>query len=473
MVARQALGGYPRHNWLPAVVPVQARRFRVDDTALAETLADGGAEIVVDGSPDVEIAPASRLRGDAPCALVNIEHVLSEGGNRTTRIAQRSLASVLVRARARRTRADLRARGYPGTELILWDWEQVVHLADVAPPRRLRLADRFPLGAVLVGKQEDTGPTTLEAALQSAGEVLGSSMRPSLPLVRQGGLVTIMDHGVVRVAIGPARRELELLQRALTQLKLTSPPTVVSGRVPWPLGRGRVGLADWSLERRLLGAPPGLHLGKRLLSQSVDFLVALHGVGGDFVPGPSLRERAEVIAVACGSKGADVVRELGRHLDGELADVERGFAHGDFWVENLLAHRGNLVGVVDWHAAGPGRLPLGDLLHLRLSLIFGRTRQFLGAAFVEHLLPSVRAGGDSVVRSYCKRIGLRASGERLEALALAYWLTRTASELEMYADRRHRPVWMRENVELVVRHLSGQDAGGSGGPQAAWSQAVP
>ena len=35
----------------------------------------------------------------------------------------------------------------------------------------------------------------------------------------------------------------------------------------------------------------------------------------------------------------------------------------------------------------------------------------------------------------------------------AYWLTRTARELELYADRVERPVWMHRNVEVVIPAL--------------------
>ena len=45
--------------------------------------------------------------------------------------------------------------------------------------------------------------------------------------------------------------------------------------VPWPLMDGRTGLANWSLERRLFGAEPSLHL-PELVPRAVDFLVALH-----------------------------------------------------------------------------------------------------------------------------------------------------------------------------------------------------
>jgi hypothetical protein len=41
----------------------------------------------------------------------------------------------------------------------------------------------------------------------------------------------------------------------------------------------------------------------------------------------------------------------------------------------------------------------------------------------------------------------------MEDLVIAYWITRTARELEMYADRVERPLWMKRNVDLVIETL--------------------
>jgi hypothetical protein len=52
------------YGWLSAVIPADARRFRVADPALAGVLRDTGAE-ATDVMPDVEIAPVRQLGGDA------------------------------------------------------------------------------------------------------------------------------------------------------------------------------------------------------------------------------------------------------------------------------------------------------------------------------------------------------------------------------------------------------------------------
>ena len=91
-----ASGAYPRHNWLAAVLPAAARRFRIVDPQLASTIRSAGGELV-DSAPDVEIAPAKELGGDAGTAIVPLGVVLPEGGSRAVRAARRSIGFVRVR----------------------------------------------------------------------------------------------------------------------------------------------------------------------------------------------------------------------------------------------------------------------------------------------------------------------------------------------------------------------------------------
>ena len=160
------------------------------------------------------------------------------------------------------------------------------------------------------------------------------------------------------------------------------------------------------------------------------------------------------MAAFCRGAHRDVVLELGRNLDRELAHLPRGFSHGDFWTHNLLVEGNRLQGVIDWDSAMPGRLPLVDLLHLLLSAHREGTREYLGPALVRHQLPWAETGGDEVVRSYCERLGIEVDATLLSRLVLAYWLSRVALELRSAPDRARRPVWMRNNVELVLDALA-------------------
>jgi aminoglycoside phosphotransferase (APT) family kinase protein len=428
----------------------------VADPKLASTMRSAGAELV-DSDPDVEIAPAEHLRGDAETAIVLLDVVLPEGGSRPVRAARRSIGFARVRLETVAARREVRRRGYETTRIVPWEWEQAARLPGGHPHLQSRsLPERMPLGALVVGTHGPPGPTLLDEALAAASSLRGAELGTAWPLVRQGGLVAIGDDSVVRVAVGPARHELKLLRTGLEALEASSPPPVVAERIPWLRGAGTVGLAEWSLEERLPGSAPPLELPEPLLAECVEFLAELHLSSRSLKQDAQLAESAEVIAATCQPKVAEAVRRLGSMLDEELADIPRGFGHGDFWTRNLLTERGRLTGVVDWHGAGPDRLPVIDLLHLRLSSIFQRKRQYLGEALVEHLLPWARARADRVLDSYCRRIDLTIDSAHLQSLVKAYWLTRTARELELYADRVERPVWMHRNVEVVIPALIGR-----------------
>jgi aminoglycoside phosphotransferase (APT) family kinase protein len=454
VTAAGVIASHPRHNWLAALVPADARRFRVADADLADTLAHAGAELT-ETSPDVEIVlRADGLKGDAPYAIVSLGLIQSEGGARTIRAAKKIAASLRVRAQAERSRRALRRHDYPTTTVILWEWTKAMRLPWLEPRSELAWSERFPLNALVVGSRRGRPETVLDSSLAQAGEQTGASLEPDWPLATQTGLVAIDHLSVLRLAIGPAWRQLGRQRDVLATLGAASLTPSVARRVPSLLGHGRTGLAEWSLEERLPGAAPPPRLSDGLLDECVDFLLALHEAGNNSEPTSFPAKDAEILARASESECADLVRRIGNHVESALVDVPRVFAHGDFWSHNLLVENGRLVGVIDWDNGGPGRLPLLDLLHLRVNAVRAATHQFLGPAVVEYLLPWARAGGDELVRNYARRIGIEPTTAQLEAFAVAYWLDRIGHELESHADRVDRPVWMEQNVELVVRAIA-------------------
>ena len=439
---------YPRHNWLPAAIPVDARRFRVADPNLGETLVASGAELV-GAEPEVELGTAETIGADAPYVVVAIEHVTPEGGSRLMRGARRATRSLTVRVSAERARRTLRARSYAMSSVILWEWEQAVRLPWVrASPKNL-WSGRFPLAALVIGSRRGRCPTILDASLARAGEQIGAPLDYGWPIATQAGLVVIAEEGVLRVALGGAKQHLRYQRDALMALKAAA-LTEIAHLIPEHLGDGTAGLANWSLEQRAPGTPAPSTLPPDLLDECIDFLVSLARVGGNSKQTSSPVADAELIAKSQSGEQVSLLGALGSHLDRALAGVPRVFAHGDFWSRNLLIEKGRLSGVVDWDHGGSGRLPLLDLLQLRLNMIRATTHQFLGPALVEHLLPWASAGGDEQSRGYASRLGLDVSTSRLEAFVIAYWLDRVAHELGSYADRTERPVWMRENVDLVL-----------------------
>jgi hypothetical protein len=304
-------GAYPRHNWLPAVLPARARRFRVADPKLASTIRAAGAELV-ESDADVEIAPAEQVRGDADAAIVPLDVVLPEGGSRPLRAARRTIGFIRVRLATLAGRREVRRRGYETIRVVPWEWEQTARLPGGRHPAESpSLPERMPLAALVVGTHGSGEPTLLEEALAAASEVRGAPLEASWPLVRQGGLVVIAGDSVVRVAVGPASGELRLFRAALGMLEASRPPSTVADRIPWLRGAGAVGLAEWSLEPRLPGSTAPIELPESILAECIDFLAELFLADRRGEPGDSLSANAGVIAARCTADSAEAVRLLG------------------------------------------------------------------------------------------------------------------------------------------------------------------
>jgi aminoglycoside phosphotransferase (APT) family kinase protein len=434
-------------GWLPAVIPLGARRFRVADPTLAAVLAEAGGELVETGA-DVEIARSpAELEGTARLAVVSVSPQSGHRGSRVGHAAVKAGAAARAVVLARRARSALGHLGYPEVSVLRWD---VRHRAALdgfpAPPRSV--PQRLAGGALVVARRGPHAPTALEASLEAAGRAVGAALRPHWASIRPGPVLAATDRGVLRVAIGPSRVELDSQAAALAALAAAEAPPLVAERIPWLLAAGEAGLARWSLERLRPGMRPTPALSPALVNECVDFLVALHGVSGEAT---SLTGPAETVGAVCSAESATRLRALVERLDGDLAGVPRGFGHGDFFPGNLLVTGDRLTGVLDWDAGGPGRLPLLDLLHLELTRSpYGGDDRW-GRAVLERLLPSARAGGEATLRRYCVGIGLDPDPAVLEALVLAYWLEYAAYQLRTHPDRHSQPAWIEGNLELVLR----------------------
>jgi aminoglycoside phosphotransferase (APT) family kinase protein len=278
-------------------------------------------------------------------------------------------------------------------------------------------------------------------------------MPPDTLVGSSGVLVVVGEREVLRLGIGTGRVRVEAQRDALEAILGTG--AAVASRIPHVLGAGTSGLASWTLERRLTGSAARVPLAPELLRECVDFLVDLHSAGRELPGDDGLSAGAETIAAAAGRHAAEV-RGLAGLLDEALAKLPRGFAHGDFWHGNLLVDAGRLTGVVDWAAAGAGRLPLLDLLHLRASEAREEAGETLGWAVMEELLPWSRSGGDDVSGAYCRRLGLDADRALLERLVGAYWLTGVARELGDFDRAKgpaEDPAWVAANVDRPLRAL--------------------
>jgi hypothetical protein len=266
------------------------------------------------------------------------------------------------------------------------------------------------------------------------------------------------ESGFVRIAVGPAGNVLEAQQRALTALAAAPMPSHVRAQIPWPLDRGREGLATWSLEPRLAGTVAGPVPEPGILSQCEAFLADLHLSGRGIGEPVSCAGSAALLARTF-PPHAEALEELARQLDLELAQIPRGFAHGDFWSGNLLVRDGALSGVVDWAAAGPGRLPLLDLFHLHIGCRRERAGLSLGSAFLAYA--DARTDAETAaIRAYCARVGVSPSDGENDALLAAYWLEALARELadpDRAVDVQDAS-WLDENLDAVIEVLGRVEA---------------
>lgn len=411
-----------------------------------------GAELV-DSDPDVEIGAAAGLIGDANCAITELRVPEPRGQSRALRGVKRLAGSAEIRRRIQAAHWAIRDRGYDAPITMTWERGVTLRRKGEGIPYR-RFAHRFPLNAVVVSSGDARGITAFEAAIAAASEATGMIVDPAeLLLGASGVIVAKTDGAVLRVAVGPAARRIEEQVAALSSLKALGLAPMVADRVPWTIAHGKAGLAVWSLERLLSGGMVSPPLGQGLLEESLEFLVAIHELGRDLVP-PSRVGDAEVIGTLCGEPVETAVLRVGERLQDELADLPRGFGHGDFWSGNLLAQGDRLVGVVDWPGASAGRLPLLDLFHLKLSAVREITGASLGSIVLGTLLPAARAGGDSLDREYCRRTGITIDARTSESLVAAYWLQAVAHEL-LDPDRdpyqAADPGWRRSNVEAVLQ----------------------
>jgi hypothetical protein len=438
------------HSWLAAVVPSEASRFRVFDPDIADTLARAGAQLV-DDDPDVEIGPVVHLSGEAPIVISNLGVSPASSRSRPRRIASRVRTHADVRTRSERARRALRRRGYSHIALLPWDRDQVLRLPNLARPTRISLAERFPCQVVLVGSRHPRGETAFEHAVSEAGKLVGFTLRPTWPLPRASGLVALCDEGVLRVATGPGGHQIDAQTHALQALAAASPSGPVAQRVSRILGEGRVGLTRWSFELRLPGVPAPPSIDPSLVESCVEFLVALHELGGDREADRGI-EQAQILGCVLAPDKRKRLRELARRVDEALGEMPRGFAHGDFCTNNLLVHEGRLAGVVDWEAANSSCLPMVDLLHLLAAQRAGVYEW--GPVIIEYLLPLMRRRGDTVIRDYLGRLGLDPDPPQLEALVAAYWLARASYQIGMYLDRGRDQVWIERNVTRVLETLA-------------------
>lgn len=466
----------PQHGWVWAVLPHDCRRAEVlDDPELAALLKEagvgevvhypisaGGARadaIVLDNAGGAELgATASRLSPGGMLAVpVGRAPDSAERVSRARRLVRRlraPAAALVAELAARRLERRLRAAGLQ-TRRIATGVRSRSHSLAVAGAWALPTG-----GAIVAGSAGAPRESSLERALTEVGRGIEARPRALAATVRGSGTLLVelstpeAGRCVLRLAAGPAVPLLDASHRNVRALE-ASAPGAVRRRLVLPTAEGQAGLTRYVVEPKVRGRRPrGLRRG--LWEDCLEFLAALrsdtHGEAASVQGRWAADARAVAPHLDAGERST--LERLERSLRERLSELPAGWAHGDFWLGNLLTRRGRLVAVLDWDAADPAAPPMLDLLHLIAMGEYRLRRLPHGRRCTSVLWPLARSGGDSRVRAYCEATGTPTDPDTLEALAVTYWLSRVGRDLATFADRAGRRIWMEDNVHRPLDALA-------------------
>lgn len=447
MTGAYGAGGTGPHDAiLPAVLPAESRRVAAEDRHVRALLEASGAQVA--GTPDVALAVGA-LPVDVPHRVALLGPT-AEPGTRARSLDAFARLAEWTSSTAVAGSLSWSVRGAGWREILRWDIEQRLSAVGVDAGAH-RLAERVPRRAAVVVRHSREPWRSLLQAMLAAAEV-----HPERIIVKEGVLVAIGTDRVARVALRSAWPWLRAENDAISGVRELL-PSMAASLIPEPLADVTVGLAAGVVQSRLHGRAPDAPLPAPMWRMCLEMLAHLHAVSG-----PPLDHQQ---LVSTGNQAADRLRERGSpsaadailHLVTDaaevLVDVPTVWGHGDFWHGNLLAADERVVGIVDWDAAGPGHLPLEDLVQL-IAADRGPTGALgYGRALVDVIMPWARAGGDADARDLLSTVGVAPTPELLRALVTGAWARRMAKQLVRYGDRAGRSDWVEVNVIRVAAAL--------------------
>lgn len=451
-----------RDAWVWAVLPETARRIGASGGSLGRSLAAAGLDavdcgaggleaLVVDADPRSQLSPP--WGSEAPLVAVLAgggPDVVRERASRARRAAQLTYAHLGAPAVRLRCTRVARAASAAGRSVA------TIPVSDLSGPYALgRCGLRHPqAGGVVIGwAGQDRPPTACDAALViGTGLTEGAAAVDPWSVVESGKLLTVLrdpagrPYAVARVAGGAAGALITRASAALAVLRAPGAPDNVRAVLPPSLAAGRSGVAAFSIEGWVGGRRPD-RVDDALWRSCCGFLESLRAVpcAPELAHSEPLANDVELLAGLLEPDPRQRLARVARLVDAELAGVPTGWAHGDFWPENLVAAGGRLLSVLDWDTASSNELPGLDALDLiGFAAGAGRWMTF-GPRLVRIVLPLARERDRRLVAHFG---ALEAPSDQngLEAAAWAWWLRRVALTVRDYPDRRARPAWLRENL---------------------------
>jgi hypothetical protein len=459
-----------KHSWIWVVLSLGCKRVHVmgiDAPEVAEYLRASGLSVIpaIGGSTPVDaliVSPAaitSELREALKGPPKFVALALDGFPVRSTRPSRwrywlRLMGSpaiaVVVRVRAGRATRAVQGVGLQAQVVPTGD-RSSRYVVGRGSWQRLR---RLSAGAVVLGRRDQSSETVVDRALATASEALGRSLVQTCVVVHETGKIVLEvksssgEKYLLRLGAGSAKQLIKQSSHALASLAEARPPPVVRDRIVWPLCEGEIGTVQFSIEQEVWGYSPR-RMSPALWDECIEFLITLHSVGrtGETAGQPKawaeLQRSVDVLATNVGVEHRSTLYRLEQRLCTTLGQLQIGWVHGDYWLDNIIARDGRLTAVVDWDWARPQWLPLFDLLDL-LSPGPPAIYDYTWVGKNRH---------DRRVSRYAEALGLGNSPEVLDGLVIAYWLDRVARELAPSNWQSHQSGWIKRNIHNPLRNL--------------------
>ena len=162
------------------------------------------------------------MNHEGRCVAIALSAPTPEGGHRPVRAAQRFVRAAGLQVATLRVRRRLRDEGYAHSRVLRYDLERWQDPAATGWGSRLAIVRALPLRSVVVASHEEPSATIVEAVVEEAA-ALDPSLRGHPPRLRSSGILLVVGESVVlRVAVGPARRQL--VEQRKTLEDLPAPP---------------------------------------------------------------------------------------------------------------------------------------------------------------------------------------------------------------------------------------------------------
>ena len=318
--------------------------------------------------------------------------------------------------------------------------------------------------------EEHLPPETMSVLMRAVSEQLGEEVRVTDQRPSRTGCQTVWMEGrrpyIVKLALcDEAGPRLEENAKALAALaRITAPDAPLSSVIPRTLHTGRLDRRIYSIETRL----PGGHSRESLLMPSARDDVAAQGL--QFLTRLQTLSRHDTVldletwnrefrpmidAVGAFVKPHDpagVYDRMARRIRDGLLDqrVPLVFAHGNYWVGNLLLDPARqLTGVIDWDSAVERGLPLVDLLYFltRSESLIEKTS--LGEAVTKWIAADLQPlTSHPMVEAYCREFAIPTAW--LRSLFYYSWIQHLNIHVRYKTAALEKSTWLRRNLINVL-----------------------